>query len=701
MEVNLLHTNISYLKGVGPKKAEILGKELKVFTFMDMLNQFPFRYVDKSQIHKVAQVNDDLVYYQLIGTISQVQLIGAPRPQRATARFTDETGSIEIVFFRGLKWIKNRFKPNVKYVLFGKASEFNHNYNFVHPEIEEYNPNDPLIGEGLQGVYNTTEKMKDHGLGTRQIAKIQRLILQQVMDLIPETLPHDLLQQEQLIPRKYAYYQIHIPSNNIEIQQATRRLKYEEHLFFQLKLLRAKKRRESLNRGYLFSQVGDYFNTFYKEHLPFPLTNAQKRVIREIRIDMGSGHQMNRLLQGDVGSGKTIVALMVMLLALDNGYQACMMAPTEILATQHYATLKELLKDMPVKFALLTGSTKTKERKEIHERLEDGSLQIIVGTHALIEEKVIFKNLGLAIIDEQHRFGVAQRSRFWEKTERPPHMLVMTATPIPRTLAMTQYGDLDVSKIDELPPGRKPVETYHVYDDDRYRIMMFMKQQISKGRQIYVVYPLIKESEKTDMIALQEGYEALLRDFPEPEYKISVCHGQLKPEDKDFEMQRFITKNTQIMVATTVIEVGVNVPNASVMIIENANRFGLSQLHQLRGRVGRGADQSYCILVTDHKLTPDGKTRMKTMCSTNDGFQIAEVDLELRGPGETGGLRQSGQIEMLIGDLQKDGALIPQVRDAAMRILNDDPKLIKPENQMLRAHYKELFAQTFDWSQIG
>lgn len=701
MEVNLLQTNISYLKGVGPKKAAILGKELKVCTFMDMLNQFPFRYIDKSQIHKVAQVNDDLVYYQLIGTISEVQLIGAPRATRATARFTDETGSIELVFFRGLKWIKDRFKPGKRYVLFGKASEFNHNYNFVHPEIEEYNPSDPLIGEGLQGVYNTTEKMKDYGLGTRQIAKIQRQILQQVMDFIPETLPVQLLQQEQLIPRKHAYYQIHLPSNNIELQQATRRLKYEEHLFFQLKLLRSKKRRESLSQGYVFGKVGDYFNTFYKEHLPFPLTNAQKRVIREIRIDLGSGHQMNRLLQGDVGSGKTIVALMVMLLALDNGYQACMMAPTEILATQHYATLKEQLKDMPVKFALLTGSTKAKERRMIHEGLEDGSLQIIVGTHALIEDKVVFKNLGLAIIDEQHRFGVAQRSKFWEKTDRPPHMLVMTATPIPRTLAMTQYGDLDVSKIDELPPGRKPVETYHVYDDDRYRIMMFMKQQIAKGRQIYVVYPLIKESEKTDMIALQEGYEALLRDFPEPTYKISVCHGQLKPEDKDFEMQRFITKNTQIMVATTVIEVGVNVPNASVMIIENANRFGLSQLHQLRGRVGRGADQSYCILVTDHKLTSDGKTRMKTMCSTNDGFQIAEVDLELRGPGETGGLRQSGQIEMLIGDLQKDGALIPQVRDAAIRILNDDPKLIKPENRMLREHYKELFAQTFDWSQIG
>lgn len=701
MEVNLLQTNISYLKGVGPRRAELLGKELKVFTFQDMLNQFPFRYVDKSQIHKVSQVCDDVVYYQLIGTVTNVQLVGTPRATRATAWFTDDTGSIELVFFRGLKWIKDRFKPGVKYVLFGKASEFNHNYNFVHPDIEEYHPNDPLVGEGLQGVYNTTEKLKDNGLGTRQIAKMQRQILQQVMDVIPETLPEWLLRRENLIPRKYAYYQIHIPSNNLEIMQATRRLKYEEHLFFQLRWLRAKKRRESLRQGYVFETVGDYFNDFYKNHLPFPLTNAQKRVIREIRVDLGSGHQMNRLLQGDVGSGKTIVALMVMLLALDNGYQACMMAPTEILATQHYATLRALLKDMPVSFALLTGSTKTKERREIYRSLEDGSLQIVVGTHALIEEKVVFKHLGLAIIDEQHRFGVEQRSRFWDKTEKPPHTLVMTATPIPRTLAMTQYGDLDVSKIDELPPGRKPVQTFHLYDDDRYRIMMFMKQQIAKGRQVYVVYPLIKESEKTDMIALQEGYEALLRDFPEPEYKISVCHGQLKPEDKDFEMQRFVTRNTQIMVATTVIEVGVNVPNASVMVIENANRFGLSQLHQLRGRVGRGADQSFCILVTDHKLTADGKKRMDTMCQTNDGFEIAEVDLELRGPGETSGLRQSGQIEMMIGDLQKDGELIPQVREAAIMLLNDDPRLAKPENRMLREHYKELFAQSFDWSQIG
>lgn len=701
MEQNLLQTKIAYLKGVGPKKAEILQKELGVFTYQDMLNQFPFRYIDRSQIQKVANINDDTVYYQLIGTISNLQLIGKPRATRATARFSDDSGSIEIVFFRGLKWIKDRFKPGVRYVLFGKASEFNHNFNFVHPEIEEYNPNDPLIGEGLQGVYNSTERLRDNGLGPRTIAKLQKLVLQQVWDFIPETLPKYLLEQENLIPRKYAYYQIHLPSNNIEIQQATRRLKFEEHFFFQLKLLRNKMHREQTVKSHVFEVVGDYFNEFYQHHLPFPLTNAQKRVIKEIRRDLASGHQMNRLLQGDVGSGKTIAALMVMLLALDNGFQACLMAPTEILANQHFATIKEMLEGMNVNFALLTGSTKIGERRKIYAELADGTMQIVIGTHALIESKVVFKNLGLAIIDEQHRFGVEQRAKFYEKAALPPHTLVMTATPIPRTLAMTQYGDLDVSKIDELPPGRKPVQTYHLYSDDRYRIMVFMKQQIALGRQIYVVYPCIKESEKTDMIALQAGYEALLRDFPEPQYKLCVCHGQLSAEDKDWEMQRFITKNAQIMVATTVIEVGVNVPNASVMIIENANRFGLSQLHQLRGRVGRGADQSYCILVTDHKLTNDGKMRMKTMCSSNDGFVIAEADLELRGPGETGGTRQSGQIEMMIGDLQKDGELIPHVREAAINLLADDPKLIKPENRMLREHYKELFAQTFDWSQIG
>ena len=699
--INLLDTNISYLKGVGPKRAELLNKELGVTTYYDMLNQFPFRYIDRSHIHTVNQIDNDNVYYQLIGTLSSMQSHGVPRTTRITAQFSDSTGSIEVVWFKGLKWIKTRFKAGQKYVLFGKASAFKNTFNFVHPEIEEYDPKTSLGGEGLQGVYNTTEKLKDNGLGTKQIAKIQHNILQQVNGFISEVLPRQIIEKKKLISRNDAYVKIHTPANSNDIAQAIRRLKYEEHFFFQLKLLRNKKLRETNSIGHIFSNIGTNFNEFYNNHLPFPLTNAQKRVIKEIRKDMATGRQMNRLLQGDVGSGKTIVALMVMLIALDNGFQACLMAPTEILASQHYDTLKSLLGDMPVNIALLTGSSKTAERRKTYEGLSDGSVQIVVGTHALIEEKVQFANLGLCIIDEQHRFGVEQRAKFRTKTQTPPHTLVMTATPIPRTLAMTQYGDLDVSKIDELPPGRKPVQTLHIYQDDRYRLMLFMKRQIELGRQIYVVYPLIKESEKTDLIALQEGYEALLRDFPEPQYRICVCHGKLKTEDKDFEMQRFIDKDAQIMVATTVIEVGVNVPNASVMIIENANRFGLSQLHQLRGRVGRGADQSYCILVTDHKLSNDAKERIKTMCSTNDGFEIAEVDLQLRGPGETNGTIQSGQIAMLIGDLQKDGDIIQEARADAWELLTTDPTLSRSENAMLRQHYQRLFAHTFDWSRIG
>lgn len=699
--VNLLDTNISYLKGVGPKRAELLNKELGVITFNDMLNQFPFRYIDRSHIHTVSQIDNDNVYYQLIGTISSMQSFGAPRTTRITAQFSDSTGSIEVVWFKGLKWIKTRFKAGQKYILFGKASAFKNTFNFVHPEIEEYDPKTSLGGEGLQGVYNTTEKLKDNGLGTKQIAKIQHNILLQVAGFINEVLPRQIIEKKNLISRNDAYVKIHAPANSNDIAQAIRRLKYEEHFFFQLKLLRNKKLRETNSIGHVFSNIGANFNEFYNNHLPFPLTNAQKRVIKEIRKDMATGRQMNRLLQGDVGSGKTIVALMVMLIALDNGFQACLMAPTEILACQHYDTLKNLLGDMPVNIALLTGSSKTAERRKTYEGLSDGSIQIVVGTHALIEEKVQFANLGLCIIDEQHRFGVEQRAKFRTKTQIPPHTLVMTATPIPRTLAMTQYGDLDVSKIDELPPGRKPVKTLHIYQDDRYRLMLFMKRQIELGRQIYVVYPLIKESEKSDLIALQEGYEALLRDFPEPKYRICVCHGKLKTEDKDFEMQRFIDKDAQIMVATTVIEVGVNVPNASVMIIENANRFGLSQLHQLRGRVGRGADQSYCILVTDHKLSNDAKERIKTMCTTNDGFEIAEVDLQLRGPGETNGTIQSGQIAMLIGDLQKDGDIIQEARADAWELLANDPTLSRSENAMLRQHYQRMFAHTFDWSRIG
>ncbi len=699
--VDLLQTKIEFLKGVGPKSAELLNKELSIFTYQDMLNHFPFRYVDKSKVHKVNQICSDAVYYQLVGTVSNMQSFGSPRVTRITATFTDETGSVELVWFQGLKWIRSRFRPGMKYLIFGKANFFNNRYSFVHPEVDDYNPNDLVVGESLQGVYYTTQKLSNIGLGSRQIANIIKTLLPQVVDIIPEVLPQSLVIKDNLMSRKEAYYKIHLPSSDRDVEKATSRLKYDEYFFFQLRMLLHKKDRQINTMSVVFDKVGDYFNTFYKEHLPFPLTGAQKRVIKEIRADLKTGHQMNRLLQGDVGSGKTIVALMIMLLALDNGYQAALMAPTEILATQHYESVTDQLKGMNINVALLTGSTKTAERRNILEQLADGSVNIIIGTHALIEDKVVFKNLGLCIVDEQHRFGVAQRARFWEKTAMPPHTLVMTATPIPRTLAMTQYGDLDVSKIDELPPGRKPVKTIHLYRESRLAIISFMKRQIAEGRQIYVVYPLIKESEKMDLINLKEGYEALLRDFPEPEYRICVVHGQMKADDKDFEMQRFVKHQAHIMVATTVIEVGVNVPNASVMIIENADRFGLSQLHQLRGRVGRGSDQSYCILVTDHKLTGEGKKRMATMVSTNDGFEIAEADLLLRGPGETQGTRQSGQVEMKLGDLTKDEPLIRHTRRMVSLLLEYDPLLSKPEHAATKRYFDMYYSQDFDWGRIA
>lgn len=699
--IDILSTKIEYLKGIGPKRAELLNKELGIFTFGDMLEYYPFRYIDKSRIHKVSEICDDTVYYQLIGTISNPQSFGNPRTTRMTAVFSDETGSIELVWFKGFKWIKDKFVKGKKYLVFGKANVFNNHFNFTHPDVEEYDHNSTLSGETLQGVYNVTETLKNRGLGTKQIAKIMKTLVLQTLDVIPENLPFELIKKDNLVSRREALYKIHLPSNANDIEQATLRLKYEEHFFFQMRILLSKRIREQNVKSVVFPVVGELFNTFYEKHLPFPLTNAQKRVIREIRADLKTGCQMNRLLQGDVGSGKTIVALMIMLLAIDNGYQAALMAPTEILATQHYETLSKQLAGMPVNVALLTGSTKQKDRKQIFSDLADGTLNILIGTHALIENDVVFKKLGLCIVDEQHRFGVAQRAKFWEKTPYPPHTLVMTATPIPRTLAMTQFGDLDVSIIDELPPGRKPVKTIHAYMEQRLSIISFMKRQIAEGRQIYVVYPLIKESEKMDLINLKEGYEALLRDFPEPEYRICVVHGQLSADDKDFEMRRFVRNQAHIMVATTVIEVGVNVPNASVMIIENANRFGLSQLHQLRGRVGRGADQSYCILVTDHKISNDGKRRMDAMVATNDGFAIAEEDLKLRGPGETQGTRQSGQIEMKIGDLAADEPIIRQVRYRVNEILNDDATLSKPENANMKTYFNTRYAKAFDWGKIG
>jgi ATP-dependent DNA helicase RecG len=699
--INLLDTKIEYLKGVGPKRAAILNKEAGITTFSDLLNYFPFRYIDKSRIYKVMEVANDEVYYQLVGRISNLKAVGEPRTTRITATFTDDSGSIELVWFKGLKWIKTKFESGKKYLLFGKASVFNNKFNFVHPDIEPYDELDQLVGESLQGVYTSTENMKNQGLGSKQIAKLAKGLLAQVGEYIPETLPSLMLQQQQLIALKHAYQHIHLPADKDWLRNALQRLRFDEYFFFQLRMLRGKKLREKMYRGIVFPKVGTLFHDFYNNYLPFGLTNAQKRVVKEIRADMGSGTQMNRLLQGDVGSGKTIVALLSMLIALDNGYQAILMAPTEILAVQHYQSISALLRGLPVGVALLTGSTRAAERKIIHEGLRDESLHVIIGTHALIEEHVVISKPGLVIIDEQHRFGVAQRAKLWDKGSFSPHVLVMTATPIPRTLAMTQYGDLDFSVIDELPPGRKPVKTIHMLPDQRLKLLAFIRKKIAEGRQVYIVYPLIKESEKLDLINLKEGYDSLLRDFPEPEYQICVVHGQLKSEDKDWEMQRFIKKQAHIMVATTVIEVGVDVPNASVMVIEHADRFGLSQLHQLRGRVGRGAEQSYCILITDHKLTSDAKKRLETMVRTNDGFEIAAVDLSLRGPGETMGTRQSGQLEFKLGDLSRDEQLIRHVRELATELIQRDPDFEQAENEVVRNAYKRLFHASTDWSRIG
>ncbi|HMM11930.1 MAG TPA: ATP-dependent DNA helicase RecG [Bacteroidales bacterium] len=701
MNVNLLDNKVEFLKGVGPKKAAVLAKELNIIHLRDLLQHYPYRYIDKSRIHKVSEINNETVFYQLVGTVDGMQTHGGQRTTRITAWLTDETGRLELVWFKGLSWVKSRFVPGRKYVFFGKASLFKGRYNLVHPEVEDYNPDDFTLGESLQGVYSTTENMKSAGLGTRVIAKLIKTALMQLESVIPETLPKRLLISEKLMGRAEALLKIHLPADSEDIRKATYRLKFEEYFFFQLNILHSKKLREQHIKGHVFARVGQLFNTFYHDQLPFELTNAQKKVIREMRADLGSGIQMNRLLQGDVGSGKTVVALMLMLLAADNGYQAALMAPTEILAQQHYHTIRELLGAMPVKIALLTGSTRKAERTKLHDELRQGSLQILIGTHALIEDTVNFASLGLVIIDEQHRFGVAQRAKLYEKSQSPPHVLVMTATPIPRTLAMTQYGDLDVSIIDELPPGRKPIITRHFYPSHRLRLIGFLKKQIAEGRQIYIVYPLIKESEKLDLIALQEGYESLLRDFPEPDYRICVVHGKMSSEDKEFEMQRFVKGQAHIMVATTVIEVGVNVPNATVMVIEHADRFGLSQLHQLRGRVGRGADQSYCLLVTDFKLTSDGKARVQTMVETNDGFSIAEADLRLRGPGDTQGTQQSGLMQFRLGDLTKDEKIIRHVRTVAQEFLISDPQLIAPENKNTREEFERIYHKTFDWSLIG
>ena len=703
MSNTFLNTPIEYLKGVGPQKADLLKKELRIFNYSNLLTHYPFRYVDRTKFYKVKEINADLPFVQLRGKITHTEMVGVKRTQRFVATFSDGTGKLELVWFQGAKWIADKIKPHLtnEYVVFGKPAAFAGKFNIAHPEIELVTEENTTFAPALQAVYYSTDKLKGRSLDTKGIARLQKGLSFLIKNNIPETLSKTILERYQLMSREEAMKQIHFPQNPELLKKAEFRLKFEELFFIQLKLLKQKGLREKTYRGFVFPKVGEHFNNFFNQHLPFELTNAQKRVIKEIRLDMGSGKQMNRLLQGDVGSGKTLVALMNMLIALDNDFQACLMAPTEILANQHFETISELLKPLNIKVGLLTGSKKVKERKILHEQLQSGELQILIGTHALFEDVVQFKNLGLVVIDEQHRFGVAQRAKMWAKNTSPPHVLIMSATPIPRTLAMTLYGDLDVSVIDEMPPGRKPISTTHRFDNHRDRVFGFMREQIALGRQIYVVYPLIKESEKMDFKDLMDGYESIVRAFPQPKYQVSIVHGQLKSDAKEYEMQRFVKGETQIMVATTVIEVGVNVPNASVMVIESAERFGLSQLHQLRGRVGRGADQSYCILMTSHKLGHDSKLRMETLCSTNDGFEIADVDLKLRGPGDMAGTMQSGVLDLNIADLAKDAQILHTARNMVIELLSEDADLQKPENSAIAYHFSMMNSSRTNWSRIS
>jgi len=696
-----LETPIEYLKGVGPQRAEALKKELRIFTFLDLLTFYPFRYVDRTRFYKVKEIRADLPYVQLRGKITRIGVAGAERKKRLVAEFADDSGTIELIWFQGVKWMKEKLKAGEEYIVFGKPNEFKRAFSIPHPEIEEVSDENTKLASALQAVYNSTEKLKAKGLDTRGIWRLQKTLSEQIRGKIPETLSQDLTAQYRLISLEDAFRNIHFPQNPDLLGKAQFRIKFEELFFIQLKLLKLKLLRQKNYKGFVFAKVGEQFNEFYNKHLPFPLTDAQKRVIKEIRADIGSGKQMNRLMQGDVGSGKTVVALMTMLIAIDNGFQGCIMAPTEILADQHYQTITELLRNMNLRVGLLTGSTKTAQRKILHQLLREGRLHILIGPHALIEDEVQFYNLGMVVIDEQHRFGVEQRSQLWRKSSQVPHVLVMTATPIPRTLAMTLYGDLDISVIDEMPPGRKPITTVHRYESQRLRVFGFMKEEIRKGRQVYVVYPLIEESEKLDLKNLFEGYEAIVREFPPPAYRVSVVHGKMKSADKDAEMQRFVNGQTQIMVATTVIEVGVNVPNASVMVIENAERFGLSQLHQLRGRVGRGAEQSYCILLTSYKLSDDARLRIETMVRTNDGFEIAETDLRLRGPGDLMGTQQSGVVDLRLADLAKDQQVLQYARNSATALLADDPELAKPQHQRILEHLRYLNKNKPNWSRIS
>lgn len=700
MSVNL-QTPIDYLKGVGPNRADLLRQELGIHTYQDLINLFPNRYIDRTRYYKVNQLQRNNADVQVIGVITGFKEVVQKRGKRLVATFKDDTGVMDLVWFRGQKWIRENLKLNTSYVAFGKANWFNGRFNMPHPELELLDEHKKNLRSAMQPIYPSTEKLSNKGVTNRVVGKIMQQLFLEAKGKFVETLSEQIRSELKLISKKEALFNVHFPKSPELLSKAQFRLKFEELFYIQLQLIIKNRVHKSKIKGFSFDQVGAYFNTFFKDHLPFELTNAQKRVLKEIRADLGSHAQMNRLLQGDVGSGKTIVAFMSILMALDNGFQACFMAPTEILSVQHYNGLFELCNKLNISIETLTGSTKTSKRKKIHEALENGELQVLIGTHALLEDKVKFKNLGLAIIDEQHRFGVEQRSKLWHKNTSPPHVLVMTATPIPRTLAMSVYGDLDISVIDELPPGRKSIKTVHRYDKNRLKVFRFIKDEIKKGRQIYIVYPLIQESEKMDYKDLMDGYESISRDFPMPEYQISIVHGKMKPADKDYEMQRFIKGEAQIMVATTVIEVGVNVPNASVMIIESAERFGLSQLHQLRGRVGRGAEQSYCILMTSHKLSSNSKTRLETMVGTNDGFEIAEVDLRLRGPGDIMGTQQSGVLNLKIADIIKDHDILQSARYYAKKIINEDPSFSNADNQVVLNTYKQLTKYKNIWNYIS
>jgi ATP-dependent DNA helicase RecG len=699
---DFLDTNITYLPGVGPKRAELLNKELNIFTYRDLLYYFPYKYIDRTKFYKISELDPDLPFVQIKGVINGYSTEGRGAGKRLVADLQDDTGSIKLVWFKGVKWITQSYTPGNEFIVFGKPGIFNGMVNIIHPEIEASSKVAERLTSALQAQYSTTEMLKNHFLTSKAVSKLIGTLLKQIKFRLPESLPEWIVTKYKLMELHQALHKIHFPSDPDELEKARYRLKFEELFYIQVNLIRFKNNRNRKIKGFVFSTVGDNFNNFYFNNLPFKLTEAQKKVMKEIRRDLGSGKQMNRLLQGDVGSGKTLVALMSMLIAVDNGYQACIMAPTEILANQHFETISKMLEGIDVKVRLLTGSSKKSLRKEIADSLLDRSLNLLIGTHALIEENVRFDNLGLVIIDEQHRFGVEQRARLWQKSLNPPHILVMTATPIPRTLAMTLYGDLDVSVIDELPPGRIPVKTMHFYDSEKNKVFGFLRSQIAEGRQVYIVYPLIKESEKMDYKDLEDGWDTISRVFPPPDYCISVVHGKMPTATKEASMKLFKDGKAHFLVATTVIEVGVDIPNASVMVIESAERFGLSQLHQLRGRVGRGAKQSYCLLLTSVKLSKESISRIEVMLRTNDGFEIAETDLQLRGPGDIEGTMQSGiPFDLKISSLSKDGQLIEYVRNIAEDLLSKDPLLESTENLVLVIELKRLFSKRQSWSNIS